>query len=71
MLGCIGWRTYSFETSLNWSGAPTKFLRTLLASWSTATKSPMLNPKLMVAVGLAQSQSRVAYAEQLKRDMGC
>lgn len=40
--------TYSSEISLNWLGASTKSLRSLLASSITAIKSPILKPKLIV-----------------------
>lgn len=39
---------YSSEIALNWMGASTKPLRIFLTSPITATKSPTLNPKLMV-----------------------
>ena len=41
---------HSLEILLNWLGAPTKSRRSLLAKVITETKSPILNPKLIVDI---------------------
>ena len=64
VFGGVIWVTDSSEMLLNWFGAPTNSWRILLVSSSTARKSPIPNPKLMVNAALP-------YQYNVRKNYGC